>query len=299
MRGCRLRNIYILLVFLAGCSYGLVSIFLKLAYSAGFQPDEVVGSQFFIGWGILMILTLLFSRQKVNLKTAGSLILVGLTNGLTGILYSEALQTIPASIGIVLCFQYTWIGIVIEALADRKWPSKEKLYPIPFILMGTILAGGIFEGELHFSMIGLGLALLSALTFALFIFCSGRVATDFPTLPRTLWIVTGVMLITVFVYPPHFFTNGALGRGLGGYGLALALVAVVLPTLLLAKGAPQVGAGMSSILMSSELPVTIIVAGIVLRETISILQWMGVLMILVGLCFPHFYIKRKTINITD
>lgn len=282
-----------LLVFLAGCSYGLLSIFLRLAYGAGFQPDEVVGAECFTGWVILIVLTLLFSRQKVNFKAAGALMLVGLTNGLTGILYSIALQSIPASIGIVIMFQFTWMGIVIEALVDRKWPSKEKLYAIPFLVIGTFMAGGIFEGELQFSMTGYVLAFLSALTFALFIFCSGRVATHVPTLVRTLWIVTGVMILIVFVYPPKFLISGVLGKGLMWYGLALALVAIVLPTLMLAKGVPKVGPGMASILSSSELPTTIIVAVIVLKEPISILQWIGVITIIVGLCFPYIYNRQS------
>lgn len=63
---------------------------------------------------------------------------------------------------------------------------------------------------------------------------------------------------------------------------------LVIPTLLLARGAPKVGPGMASILSSSELLITVIVAAIVLIEPVSMLQWIGVITILVGICSPHF-----------
>ncbi len=40
---------YALLVFLGGCSYGVVSTFVKLGYSEGFRLSEVTGSQYFFG----------------------------------------------------------------------------------------------------------------------------------------------------------------------------------------------------------------------------------------------------------
>ena len=38
---------YGLLVFLGGCSYGMVSTFVKLAYGLGFGVSDVTGTQYF------------------------------------------------------------------------------------------------------------------------------------------------------------------------------------------------------------------------------------------------------------
>jgi len=283
-----------LCVFLAGCSYGLLSIFLKLAYGKGFEASEVVGAQYFMGWLILLVLALFRHSQKIHWKTALALMLVGITNALTAILYSEALQIIPASIGIVLMFQFAWMGIVIEAIAERKFPSKEKLCAIPFLFIGTVLASGVFEGEINFSLWGCVLALLAAFANALFIYCNGRVATHVSTLTRALWITSGVLVFIAFVYPPQFLINGALVKGLAWYGLILALIAVVIPNVLIAKGTPKVGGGLASILISSELPMTIIFAAIVLKEPVSLLQWIGIIAILIGICTPYFLaVKTK------
>ena len=52
---------YFLLVLLGVCSYGVLAIFVKLAYAEGFSLGEVIGSQYLFGWIILFAITLLFS----------------------------------------------------------------------------------------------------------------------------------------------------------------------------------------------------------------------------------------------
>lgn len=42
--------LYSLLVFLAGCSFGLLSPIVKLGYNTGLQPEQVIFTQFFMAW---------------------------------------------------------------------------------------------------------------------------------------------------------------------------------------------------------------------------------------------------------
>ncbi len=68
---------YSLLVLLGACSYGILAIFVKLAYAEGFSLGEVIGSQYLFGWIILLAITLLFSRHRVPLKQALILFVAG------------------------------------------------------------------------------------------------------------------------------------------------------------------------------------------------------------------------------
>ena len=82
------RNIscfVILLVLLGACSYGILAIFVKLAYAEGFSLGEVIGSQYLFGWIILLAITLLFSRHRVPLKQALILFVAGTSASFTGI----------------------------------------------------------------------------------------------------------------------------------------------------------------------------------------------------------------------
>jgi len=273
---------------MAGAVFGILSTIVKFAYEAGYSAAEVMGAQISFGFAIQLILVLLFSRKKLKLKKIGTLMLVGLTSSGTGILYYACLLTIPASIAIVLLFQFTWIGILIEAIATRRRPDAGKIASLIVLLGGTLLAAGLLDGAFSaLSMAGIGLGLLSALTYALFIFFSGKAATDVPPLNRSFFMVTGGMLLVFAYYPPTFLVSGVLFDGLWKYALLLALFGAVIPTLFLNIGTPKVGTGLATILSSSELPVAIIASAVILREPVSLLQWFGVILIFVGIAIPQ------------
>lgn len=279
--------IYMLLVLLAGCSFGLLSPVVKLAYNSGLPPEQVVFTQFFMAWLILSCLMLVTSRQRVGYKKAVKLALAGVSNGMAGLFFFLSLQSLPASIAIVIMFQFTWMGVLLEAMADRSWPSKEKLWSVLVLVIGIMMAGGILEGDVKLDLIGVMFASLSALAYALYILCSGRVAIDQPPINRSMWIMAGAVLFSAFVYPPKFIFEGQVTANLIWFGLVIGLLGGVVPTLLLAKGVPQVGPGMATILCSSELPVALLGAAILLGERASILQWFGVGLILFGMAIPY------------
>ncbi|HWQ41799.1 MAG TPA: DMT family transporter, partial [Desulfosporosinus sp.] len=249
---------------------------------------EVIGSQNYAGLLMLLVLNLVFFRPNVKLKQILKLMAVGITSALTGIFYAQSLQTLPAAVGVVFLFQFVWIGIVIESVAHRKWPSYDKVIAIPFLLGGTLMAGGIFElGKIGIALNGTIWGLLSSITFALFIFLSGRVDIDVPAINRSLFIIVGSVITISLIYPPKFFINGALSDGLPIYGILLGILGTVIPPLFFAIGVPHIGSGLASILSSSELPVAVLVAAILLGEQISPLRWLGIAITLVGISLPY------------
>ncbi|MBO8162710.1 MAG: DMT family transporter [Brevibacillus sp.] len=286
---------YVLLVFLGACSYGVLSTFVKLAYSAGFLPGEVTGSQVLIGAGLTWLPALFFIKKRVSAKQWLMLLGVGLTAGLTGVLYYTALQFVPASIGIVLLFQFTWMGVLLEAIVERKRPTSDKIAALLLLFVGTALAGDILEsGWQQFTLIGLLLGLLSAVAYTLFIFFSGKVAVDVNPWIRSALIATGSALLTFVIYPPDFLINGSLFAGLFNYALPLALFGVLIPTVFFTIGVPKIGGGLATILGAAELPTAVFMSSIVLREQVSALQWFGVAIILIGIAVPE--IKRTLWN---
>jgi len=286
--------IYAFLVFIGGCFYGVLSTIVKFAYAAGYTVNQVIGAQFFFGFIFQSILVLIVSRKKVSWKQAGLLMLVGTTMSGTGIFYGASLVTVPASIAIVLLFQFTWIGIIIEAITNRTRPSAGKVISIIVLLIGTVLSANVINGEFGaISVWGIVLGLLSAVTYSLFIFASGKVATNVPAFNRTMFMSMGGMLLVFAVYPPTFLMDGALLDGLWKYGIPLALVGTVISSTCMIVGVPKVGPGLSSILSSSELPVAVVASALVLHENVSAWQWVGVLLIFVGIAIPQLKVFRE------
>ena len=119
---------YSLLVLFGACSYGVLSTIFKLGFIDGFSAHQLLGGQYVFGWIGLLLLVLFFSRHKVSKKQFFSLLTVGTTMSMTGIFYAISVEELPASIAVVLLFQFTWIGVVIEAIANRHSQAVKKLY---------------------------------------------------------------------------------------------------------------------------------------------------------------------------
>ena len=73
------------------------------------------------------------------------------------------------------------------------------------------------------------------------------------------------------------------------WALFFAILGTMIPTALFAFSIPRIGTGLSSILMTIELPVAIICASVVLNEKINILQGVGILVMLVAISAMNYY----------
>jgi drug/metabolite transporter (DMT)-like permease len=71
-------------------------------------------------------------------------------------------------------------------------------------------------------------------------------------------------------------------------------VGTTVPTALFASGISKIGVGISSILMTVELPVAIICARIVLKEQIGSLQIVGIVIMLASICIMNYYKVYKS-----
>ncbi|WP_028778037.1 EamA family transporter [Shimazuella kribbensis] len=284
---------YGLIVFLGGCSYGVLSTFVKLAYSAGFSVTEVTGGQYLFGAILTWILYLFTKKQKLRLKQAAKLLLSGIPFGLTGVFYYQALQTLDASLAIIFLFQFVWIGTLLDWIIFKKKPTKGKVISIGMLILGSVLGAGLVaKSEVAVSFEGTVWGLLSALTFTTFIFLSGSVGKDTPPALKSALLSTGGLITVLSFFPPTFLFDLPVLLGVAPYGLFLGLFGVALPPLLFSIGMPKVGPGLGTILTASELPVAVIMSSLILSELVSFTQWLGVVIILAGIVVGNVK-KRK------
>ena len=211
---------------------------------------------------------------------------------MTGIFYAISVEELPASIAVVLLFQFTWIGVVIEAIANRTFPSREKVISIIILFAGTLFAGGVFEGlGQNFSTKGMIFGLLAAVSF------------------HSMFSPVGVLLQSSALYeklydnkryayrmpilPTNLLTDGALQAGLWKYAFFLGLFGVVVPVICFSIGVPKVGTGLGTILGAAELPTAIIASITLVHEVVTFMQWIGIIVILLGIFTPQLLTARK------
>ena len=269
-------------VVLGASSYGMLSTFVKLAYLQGYTTAEVTVSQFAWGALVLSLMSLMEDREKPRATQWNLLTLMaaGLTLGLTSILYYAAVQFIAASVAVVLLMQSVWMGVVIESIQVRKFPSVSKLAAVVLILIGTLLATNLIGREhVTLDLRGVILGLLAALSFSITMLSSNSIATHLSSIKRSQFMLYGgciVVLIFAFITQSRAFDFSIFYK----HGLFVAIFGTIIPPVLMNRGFPIVGVGLGSILSSVELPFAVIVSSALLGEKVGLMQWCGVITIL-------------------
>ena len=286
--------LYPLLVVIAASSYGVVSTIIKLAMNSGFTAAEAVTSQFFFGFCIAVCLFIVTNRTKLSFKGIKTLIFAGVFTGLTNIVYGHSLNYLPASLAVVLLFQFTWIGVVISCITKRQFPSRVESISLFILIVGTIPAAGLIDVDVsQIPLQGWFWGLAAALCYSLFLFANGRANTNMTTTNRLVLVSFFAFMMSVVFQSPEVIWNGALfNEGLWVYGLLLGLFGMIIPVFLFTIAVPKVGLGMSSILSSIELPIAVMVSVILLSETVSTLQIVGIVIIVLGMSLP-ILLSRK------
>ncbi|WP_379136584.1 EamA family transporter [Paenibacillus sp. sgz500958] len=301
---------YLISVLAGAMSYGILSTIVVLAYADGYQLGEVVGTQLMTGcilaW-LLALYTKVREKRKQRMQGPASvvistglswknrllLMLAGAPTVVTGLLYYHSLRFIPASLAIILLFQFTWISVLIQAVSKRQWPDKVTLFTLLLLFGGTLLAAGIMDQDAsHFNVLGLTLGFMSAISYSLFIIFSGKAVPSVHPVYRSAWMVTGGMLLLFILFPPYFLFNGLLWGQLLLFGFLLGLFGAFIPPVLFAIGVPHIGGGMAGILGAAELPVAVLLSSFVLHEQVSGLQWIGVVLVLLGVVIPELFKLR-------
>ena len=284
---------YALFVFLGGCSYGVVSTFVKLAYGEGFTQGEITGSQYLMGALMLWLVALFVPKVKLSGKQIVTLLISGFPMGLTGIFYNQSLTYIDASFAIILLLQFTWISMVLQYIFEKKVPGKKNIMATVVILAGSILASGVLASNGDLSIAGIIWGLLSATSFASFIVVSGRSAIKIHPIYKSALMTTGAAMLILIVFPPVFIIDGVLMDGLFKYSIIAGVCASVIPPILFNFGMPKIGSGLGTILSASELPTAVFMSALVLNETVTSVQWIGVLIILCGIAYPNIKLRVK------
>ena len=288
----------VFLVGLGATSYGMLATFVKLAYAEGFTTVEVTISQFVYGLlGLLVInfynkLKTLNQIKQASSKNIFQLMLAGTSLGLTSVFYYLAIKYIPVSIAIILLMQTVWMGVLLEAILDQKMPSLQKSIAVLVVLLGTFLATNLIDSQVDLQWQGLLLGMLSAASFTTTMFTSNKVATDISSAQRSLYMLLGGFII-IISFSIYAFNGDFNFQIFLKWGVVVSLFGTIIPPMLFNAGFPKTGIGLGSIVASLELPVSVLMAYFLLNETVVLLQWIGILMIITAIVIMNIDFKSK------
>ena len=239
------QTFYAALVLAGGASYGIISTLVKLSYRSGFSINDVSSIQYFLGFFLLWTIWLLRVRRFPAKKTALAFLLTG----------------IPLSGTTML-----------------------RLLSIAIVLAGTVLGAGVIGSAAAFPLsAGMLWGFAAAISYTTGLLCMNRIGRGIHPITKSALMVSGALVMVLLFLPPDLPVSPAHFASILPYGIPLTLFGVFLPPLLFSSGMPHISPGLGSLLAASELPAALFFSFLLLGESISFLQTIGIVMILFGI----------------
>ena len=218
-------------------------------------------------------------RERVVSVAAGVLLAMDL------FLWHSAIEYIGAGLATVLAnVQVVWVGLVAW-IAYRERPTTTALVIIPLVLFGITMIGGLGREDAFGERPLLGAALGTAASvcysgFLLLFRASNRSRS--PTAAPLLDATAGAALALLAIAPFESAFTFEITWPAHGWLVALALSAQVAGWLLIAHALPRLPALETSVMLLIQPALTIVWARLIFTETLSPVQWAGVVVVMLG-----------------
>ncbi|PKR81054.1 EamA family transporter [Brumimicrobium salinarum] len=289
------KNKGIATVAFGSLSYGLLATVVKYANGLGAGTALLAFSQYFFAIMFLTILSFVIKKKygstsnytAPSRKMKQKLILYGTTLGFSSCFYYLSIQYVPVSVGIILLMQSIWMGVVVDLISTKGKNFNIKIIGGVVAIAGTILAANLFETSIQLHPLGILFGLCAAISFTSFMFFSNRLGNRTHVIIKSKYLVIGGFVVVLLFWNVHIIETFDVYYMLV-FGVFLAIFGSMVPPATFSIGMPVIGTGLGAIVSSIEIPFSVLSAAIILQEDVSVLQWIGIGIILCAVVLINF-----------
>ena len=178
-----------LMVVVGACGFGAISIFVALATAAGAPLLAVLTWRYVLAASVLVIALLAMGRRP-DRRGFRVMMTAGLVQALIAVLSLSALRYVSAATLAFLFYTYPAFVAVLARIRHSEPLSPLRLGALALSLAGIfVMIGAPGSESLH--PVGVGLALVSALMYALYIPMVGQMTRELTSLATTLYMTVG------------------------------------------------------------------------------------------------------------
>ncbi|HKN40528.1 MAG TPA: DMT family transporter [Acidimicrobiia bacterium] len=275
-RADRRRQAGLAACLISATGFGALPVLGKAAYDNGLGPLALLWGRFgltAIAFWLLVAFVVRPARPPARLLVAG-LLMGALGYAVEAGLFFVALERVDASLVELLLYAYPAIVTAVALAAGREAPAPRLLAALALATLGVI---GVFAGSLASGVdpAGLALGLAAAAVYAGYVLAGERVVDKVHPVLLAALVATGAtaaFTVAGLVHGglPHPRTAGAWESV-----AIIAAVATVIPMAGLFAGIERVGAPTASIVSTFEPVVTVVLAGLFLGESLSLVEAIG------------------------
>jgi drug/metabolite transporter (DMT)-like permease len=274
--------------------YVMLPVWIRNIQPSGLQPMDIATWRFLFAAPLMWLLigVLRTPRPDKPLPLIG-LLGLGVLLMISALSVFFGLERVPASTFIVLFYTYPAMVALINLALGERLPLQSWL-ALALTLTGVALTVPDFGAGLTSEMTaGILIAFVNAFSVAVYFVLNGRLLKGHnATLWASAWAITGacvsILLVTAArggaAVPPDAKTWLLL--------IAMAVVSTVMPINMFMVGIQRLGASRASILSTLEPIGTLIVASLLLGETLEPIQLVGAGLILMSVLLLQIPVRR-------
>jgi len=273
----------IALIAVSASAFGAMAIFARAASASGADIFAmllfrfVLASVLLLGWCRVQRVTFPSRRQSLGIALMGGIGYVG-----QSLCYFGALQYAQASLVALLLYLYPVFVTVLAAIFLHERLTPVKLGALLLCSLGTALTVGGGHGQ----PLGMALAVGSALIYSCYIVVGAKLTRGVDARATA----TLVCMAATVSFSAMALVRTGQGLSLhwpantGGWAalVAIAVCSTVIAILTFFAGLQRLGAGRASMLSTLEPVVTVLLAAMLLGETLTAAQLGGGALILAG-----------------
>jgi drug/metabolite transporter (DMT)-like permease len=274
----------LLLALLASFMFSLKPIIIKEAYSLGASSESLMVLRMWFALPFYLVMLFIQRHQLIkNRRYIPAVVAVGFIGYfLSSYLDLLALESISAQAERIILYAYPSLVILIKSIYDKKIPSKRMIFALSIVYAGIIL---LLPGELNLtgSPIGIFLMLTCALTFAMYVLLSK------PMIARMgVGVFTSTAMVASCLFTQIHFVSielneiSSLPQSVFILALALAFFSTVIPSYAMSAAISMIGSERAAITGTTGPVFTVILAAVILGESISVYHIAGLSLVVIG-----------------
>lgn len=277
-----MKNIGILVVFLATVFLSTKSIWAKLIYLDSLSPLNVLVCRAVLSLPFFLIPMIRFDWNSVNKSKVfkysffGAILYVSSSIAdFIGLLY------ISASLERAVLFTFPIYVFLLSSDLSRITFSKVVLI-VSTVLGLAIMFNPTVDNHLTDTLIGISLVLLSAIFWALFIIYSKRAVSNISStiFTSTYMCITTVLLLLGFIIDSKNFTTfSTLQTHTMIYLVFLAIFCSIIPSYLMSFGLKRINASLAAVISAMGPIVTLALDVVILNHNLALNEIIGAIIV--------------------
>jgi drug/metabolite transporter (DMT)-like permease len=266
-------------------AFGAMAILARFAFASGVDTSTLLALRFGIASIVMLVLMRARGIAFPRGSTLGVLIALGaLGYGGQAVSYFTAIRLAPAGLAALLLYLHPALVAVLAAVFLRERLTTPKLVALAIALLGTTLTvvPAIAADALAAApqvLTGLAFAVASAVFYAVYIIVAAAIGRRAEALPMSTVVIAsaaGVFVVAVLTRGPQWPQTSVGWLAVAG----IALLSTVAAITLYFAGLERIGPVRASTLSTIEPLCTVILAAIVLDESLAPVQVAGGVLIL-------------------